>query len=113
MDTPTTKPDSPTPKPDSPTPKPDSPAPKPKLGARLKELFDKYGQLALVIYFIIFGLVFGGFLVAISAGFHVSSAAAGAGLVGTAWVATKLTQPFRILATLALVPLVARLRRKP
>jgi hypothetical protein len=85
---------------------------KPTLGARLKGLFEKYGQLALVIYFVLFALVFAGFAVAISAGFHVRSTAAGVGLVGSAWLATKLTQPIRIAATLALVPLVARLRRK-
>jgi hypothetical protein len=82
------------------------------MSARLKALIDKYGQLALIIYFVLFGLVFAGFIVAIRAGVHVRGAAGGAGLVGTAWVATKLTQPLRIFATLALVPLVARLRQR-
>ena len=90
----------------------DSETKKPGLGARFKELIDKYGQLALVIYFVLFGLVFAGFAVAIAIGVQVKSAAGGLGLVGTAWVATKVTQPFRILATLALVPLVARLRQR-
>ena len=85
---------------------------KPSLGTRLKTLIDKYGTLALVIYFVLFGLVFGGFIIAIKAGVHVHSAASGAGLVGAAYVATKLTQPLRIFATLALVPLVARLRQR-
>jgi hypothetical protein len=86
---------------------------RPKLSARLKELFDKYGQLALTIYFVLFGLVFVGFMLAIRFGVQVRGVAGGAGLVGAAWVATKLTQPIRILATLALVPVVARLRRRP
>ncbi len=83
---------------------------RPPLGARLKALFDEYGQLALILYFIVFGVVYVGFLIAIAAGAHVRTTAGSFGLVGAAWVATKLTQPIRIIATLALVPLVARLR---
>jgi hypothetical protein len=89
--------------------------PEPKklpLTKRLSALVDKYGPLALVIYFVLFGLVFGGFIIAIKAGVHVHGAASGAGLVGAAYVATKLTQPLRIFVTLALVPLVARLRQR-
>ena len=84
----------------------------PTLTVRLKSLYEKYGRLAIVIYFVLFGVVFAGFAVAIAAGVHVKTPAAGVGLVGSAWLATKLTQPIRILATLALVPLVARLRRR-
>jgi hypothetical protein len=87
------------------------PKPKPTLRARLTELVEKYGKLALIIYFVLYGIVFAGFLIAIPAGFHVHTTTTSVGLLGTAWVATKLTQPLRILATLALVPLVARLRR--
>jgi hypothetical protein len=86
--------------------------PKPPLTTRLKTLFDKYGTLALVIYFVLFGLVFGGFIVAIKAGVHIHGATSGAGLVGAAYVATRLTQPLRILATLALVPVVAKVRQR-
>ena len=89
------------------------PAARQPLSARLTGLVEKYGRLALVIYFILFGLVFGAFIVAIGAGWHVQTTAGRFGLVGAAWVATKVTQPFRILATLALVPVVARLRRRP
>lgn len=93
---------------------PISPAPrvKPKLGARLNALLEEHGRLALIVYFALFGLVFAGFAVAIALGVHVQSAAGGVSLAGAAWVATKLTQPFRILATLALVPIIARLRRR-
>jgi hypothetical protein len=86
---------------------------KPPLGTRLKALFEQYGSLALTLYVILFALVYAGFLVAIATGVKVQSTAGSFGLVGAAWVATKLTQPIRIIATLALVPLVARLRRKP
>jgi hypothetical protein len=85
------------------------PAPKP---SRLKALLEEYGTMALVIYFAIFALVLAGFAIAIAAGVQVKSAAGGAGVLGAAWVATKLTQPLRILATLALVPIVARIKRR-
>ena len=76
---------------------------------RLEALLQKYGKLALIIYFTIFGLVLTGFALAIRAGVQVESAAGEAGTLGAAWVATKLTQPLRILATVVLTPLVSRL----
>lgn len=76
---------------------------------RLKKLLAEYGPLALYIYLAIFALVLVGFALAIQLGVKVESAAGKAGLWGTAWLATKVTQPFRILATLALTPLVAQL----
>lgn len=81
---------------------------KPKLSERLKALLEEYGKVAIVLYFTIFGLVFAGFAVAISAGFDVEGAGETTGLLGAAYLATKLTQPIRILATLALTPFVAR-----
>jgi hypothetical protein len=80
---------------------------------RLKELLAEYGKLALYVYLVIFGLVLAGFALAISMGIRVESAAGKAGVWGAAWLATKVTQPLRILATLALTPLVARLLRRP
>ena len=65
--------------------------------------------MAIATYFAIFWLVFGGFAVAIATGVTVDSNAATAGTIGAAWVATKFTQPLRILATLVLTPLVGRL----
>lgn len=75
---------------------------------RLEALLARYGKVALVIYFGIFGLVLAGFAIAIRAGVQVESAAGEAGTLGAAWVATKLTQPLRILATLVLTPIVAK-----
>jgi hypothetical protein len=91
---------------------PDAPPPRAKrsLGQRLSALLEEYGKLAIIIYFSIFALVFAGFFIAIASGVEVESAAGGAGLVGAAWLATKVTQPVRILATLALTPIVGRLR---
>lgn len=79
------------------------------LSQRLKELLADYGSIALTIYLAIFALVFAGFAIAIAAGFGSESAGSIAGTAAAAWVATKLTQPFRIAGTLALTPLVAAL----
>jgi len=76
---------------------------------RLEALLAEYGKVALLTYFAIFALVFAGFAIAISLGVHVESASGTAGTLGAAYVATKLTQPIRIIATLALTPLLARL----
>jgi hypothetical protein len=82
---------------------------------RLKRLLAEYGKLAIYIYIAIFAFVLVGFALAIQMGIRVDSAAGKAGIWGAAWVATKVVQPLRILATLALTPLVAQLlrRRKP
>lgn len=79
---------------------------------KLKALLAEYGSLAITIYFIIFGAVLAGFAIAISAGFEVEGTAGTAGTIGAAWLATKLTQPLRIGATLLLTPIVAKLRPK-
>lgn len=83
-------------------------ATKPTLTERLKALLAEYGPVAITLYFVIFGLVFAAFAVAISTGFDVEGAGQTTGLLAGAWVATKLTQPIRILVTLALTPLVAK-----
>jgi len=73
----------------------------------MKGIFAEYGPLALVLYLTIFAITLAGFAVAISFGVETDSAAGSAGTLAAAWLATKLTQPLRILATLALTPLVA------
>ncbi len=78
------------------------------MGARLKNLLSEYGPVALGTYLAIFALVLAGFAVAISFGFHVQSAAGTAGVLGAAYVATKVAQPLRIGATLVLTPVVAK-----
>jgi hypothetical protein len=74
---------------------------------RLKDLLAEYGRIALVVYLAIFAATWSGFAIAIGAGFDVDSAAGGTGVIGAAWVATKLTQPLRIGATLLATPVVA------
>ena len=70
------------------------------LSERMKGALAEYGSVALVVYLVLFGSVLAGFSVAISA-------AGGVGTLAAAYIATKLTQPLRILATLAITPLVA------
>ena len=79
--------------------------------AKLKALLEEYGRVAVWTYLVIWMAVLGGFAVAISAGFEPSTAKGDAGALISAWVATKLTQPLRIVATLGLTPLVARVVR--
>jgi len=80
---------------------------------RLKALLAEYGRVALVTYLCIFALVLAGFSVAFALGFEGhgvgegASAFRGASLIGAAYLATKLVQPLRIVATVALTPLVA------
>jgi hypothetical protein len=75
---------------------------------RLQALITRYGTVAVWTYFVIFFLVLAGFAVAITLGMDVDSAASSATTIGAAWVATKITQPLRIAATLVLTPFVAR-----
>jgi len=79
---------------------------------RLKNLLAEYGKLALYVYLAIFVVVLAGFALAIQMGIRVESVAGKAGVWGAAWLATKVTQPLRILATLALTPLLAQLLRR-
>jgi hypothetical protein len=89
--------------------------PQPVTRERLKALLAEYGRVALYTYLALFVLVFAGFAIAIAAGLEVESAQGGAGVLGAAYLATKVSQPIRIAATLGLTPLVAsainRLRR--
>jgi hypothetical protein len=87
---------------------PPVPVAKKSMKEKLTALLAEYGKIALYLYFGIFALVLAGFAIAISAGVEVESTAGSAGILGAAWLATKLTQPLRILATLALTPIVAR-----
>ena len=81
---------------------------KPPLKERLKALMESYGRLAFIIYFTIFFGSIAAFTIAIKAGFAVESGSGKTGTVVIVYAATKAIQPFRILATLALTPLVAK-----
>ena len=79
---------------------------------KLKGLLEEYGRVAIWVYLVIWLSVLAGFAIAISAGFNVKDGPAGMGVLGAAWVATKLTQPLRIGATLLLTPAVAAVLNK-
>jgi len=79
---------------------------------RLKALLAEYSGVAIGTYLVLFVLVLTGFALAISAGVDVKGASGNVGLLAAAWVATKLTQPLRIAATVVLTPFVARVLRR-
>ena len=85
---------------------------KPSLKTRLDDLLKEYGPVAIVIYLVLFVLTVAGFATAIRMGVRMEGAPAGASTLLAAWLLAKATQPVRILATLALTPLVARVVRK-
>lgn len=75
----------------------------------VQALLAEYGTVAVVVYFVIFFAVLGGFWLAIRLGWQPSSAAGSVGTFAAAYIATKITQPLRIAATLVITPFVARL----
>lgn len=75
----------------------------------LKSILAEYGVVALVLYLVIFALVLAGSYFAIRAGWAPKSAAGNTGTFVAAYIVTKLTQPFRIAATVVLTPAVARI----
>lgn len=76
---------------------------------RFRELILEYGIIALIVHYVIFAVVIVGFWFAIRSGWQPTSTAGTAGSWGAAYIAAKITQPLRIIATLAITPFVARL----
>lgn len=81
-----------------------------------KNLLVEYGAVAVVVYFAIFFLVWFGFWAAIRFGWELPDSVTGrfkvvanAGTWVVAYFATKVTQPLRIAATLAITPFIAKL----
>ena len=87
-------------------------APPRTLKDRLQDHITEYGRLALIIFFSLGIMTLVGFYLAIKAGIDVGSNSGSAGALVAAWVATKLTMPIRIGATLVLTPILARLLRR-
>jgi len=81
------------------------------LKQRLQDLVREYGRVAIVVYFSLWILTVAGFYLALRAGIHVGSGSGKAGTLVAAWLATKLTLPLRIGATLVLTPLLSRAKR--
>jgi hypothetical protein len=74
----------------------------------LKQIASEYGGVAVAVYLVIFALVLLGTWAAIHLGWNPRGVRGGVGTFTAAYLATKLTQPLRIAATLALTPVVAR-----
>ena len=85
-----------------------------RIKARFNKLKKDYGRVAIGTYLGIFVIVLGSFAVAIKMGYAVEGASGTTGVLVGAWLATKVTQPIRIAATIGLTPFVARiLKRAP
>ena len=74
---------------------------------RLETLFAEFGAIAITVYFTIFAITLGSFAIAINAGLDVDGVAGSTGTLAAAWLATKLTQPLRIIGTVVLTPVIA------
>ena len=74
-----------------------------------QKLLAEYGIVAVIVYFVIFFAVLGAFWLAIRFGWQPSSTAGSVGSFAAAYIATKITQPLRIAATLLVTPFIARL----
>lgn len=91
----------------------------PKLSAsdRIRGLLAEWGPLFAIVWFGIFGVVLVGFALAIKFGFRPESTAGEWGTWGAAWVATQLTKPLRLAATVVITPalgaLLKRFKRTP
>jgi len=75
----------------------------------VQKLLAEYGTVAVIVYFVIFFAVLGGFWLGIRFGWRPSSTAGSVGAFTAAYIATKLTQPIRIGATILVTPIIARL----
>ena len=83
---------------------------KPSLTERLKAMLNEYGPILVAVYLVIYVVTVVGFAIALTQGTEVEGTAGAAGLWAGAWVAAKLTQPIRVLVTLAVTPVVGALR---
>lgn len=81
------------------------------LRGRYEKVVEEFGRVAIGTYFVLFFGTWFSFWLAIRSGVAIEGAASTAGTVGGAYVATKLTQPVRIAATIVLAPLVMKLLR--
>ena len=91
-----------------------------KMESKVKEILEKYGRLAIVIYLSTFVLTFTGVFCLIQMGmkdsvvdFFESYLGEGNGAAGTialAYAITKITQPLRIALTVLLIPIFGRVQ---
>lgn len=77
------------------------------LKERLKKQFAEYPRIAIITYLTLSIASIVGFSIAIGIGAQPSTATGTLGVIGAGWVAAKALMPLRILATLALTPMIA------
>jgi Flp pilus assembly pilin Flp len=77
--------------------------------AQFRHLVVEYGVIALLVHYAIFAVVIIGFWAAIRSGWQPSGTTGSVGSWTAAYVATKITQPLRIVATIAITPFIARM----
>jgi hypothetical protein len=77
-----------------------------------KHILAEYGPVAVAVYFGIFFSVLLAAWTAIHLGWQPASVSGNVGAFTAAYLATKVTQPFRIAGTLALTPIAARAYEK-
>jgi len=71
---------------------------------RFQSLLAEWGPLFVVVWFGLFAIVLMGFVLAIKFGFKSESTAGEMGILGAAYIATQLTKPLRIAATVIITP---------
>lgn len=77
------------------------------LFARFRHLLLEYGAIALVVHYVIFAIVIVSFWAGIRMGWKPSDTLANVGAWTAAYIAAKITQPARIVVTIAITPFVA------
>lgn len=85
---------------------------KPSTSERLKALVAEWGPLLAVVWFALFAIVLVGFALAIQLGFETESTAGTLGTWGAAYVATQLTKPLRLAATVLITPALGAFLRR-
>jgi hypothetical protein len=76
--------------------------------ARFRQLIVEYGVIALIVHYVIFAVVITGFWWASRSGWRPTDTTGSVGTWTAAYIAAKITQPLRIVATVAITPLIAR-----
>lgn len=75
----------------------------------VKDFVVEYGAIGLTVYLTSTALVYLGFWIALQFGWRPSSTVGNAGYWITAYAAAKVTQPFRIIGSAAITPIIARI----
>lgn len=75
----------------------------------MKDFVVEYGAIGLIVYLTTTALVYVGFWLALQFGWRPSGTVGNAGYWITAYAAAKVTQPFRIIGSAAITPIIARI----